>query len=112
MSADLLACLERAKKLLVNKGWKQNGYRDWEGRRCAVGALVDSSTSSMLPRATLALIDALPDGSDCVATWNDAPGRTLGQVLALYDRAIEHAQLQAFVATERAKVKQAKEPTP
>lgn len=60
---------------------------------CAMGALIHVEFKGMgFSWARAALRDALPIddwGYQSVPNWNDQPGRTKAEVLALYDRAIE-----------------------
>lgn len=68
------------------------GYQPGRGEECALSALGLSEYSH---EAALALKDALRQRGDDAAVhrYNDAPGRTLDDILSLYDDAI--AELEA-----------------
>lgn len=93
-----LETLQAARDLLDANEWCQGRYTrpceddpDKTGF-CALGALIHSNIGGRgYSAARLALLEALPlDDSprQHVAEWNDTPGRTKNEVLALYDRAI------------------------
>jgi hypothetical protein len=64
----------------IEEGWCQGSMRTREGV-CAIGAI------SYNPKAIEVLYRAF--GEDrYIPKWNDAPGRSKEEVLALYDRAI------------------------
>lgn len=91
---DLLA----ARDYIRARGWCQNQYHDTGGRVCALGAIravTDSYTDSYnrCDAACNALWQVLKIklGECDIAAWNDEPGRTVENVLALYDLAIERA---------------------
>jgi len=59
---------------------------------CALGALAGAEVDH-ISRAMAELGAALPEGAHHgVDEWNDAPGRTHEDVIALYDRAIERSR--------------------
>jgi hypothetical protein len=76
---------------ILRCGWVQHFTRTWSGV-CIVGSLSDY-THSQFQEAAAFLLDAIEDlgygQSRSLPAFNDAPGRTLGQVIAVYDRAIE-----------------------
>src|SRR4051812_6916470 len=95
---------------LVMTGWTQNRYCS-TGKTCfcALGAIgmvcpgtypgvdaaEDKDGKSNYPEGTLAakyLAAALPVGNFGVASWNDAPGRTVGEVVQVFNRAIANAR--------------------
>jgi len=90
--------LRKARALLVERGWKQEGYGLPEGPYCSFGA-VNMAVSGHPWRAT-------PTGSgaaakrflyravDCesIFFWNDRPKRTKRQVIAAFSKAIKLAE--------------------
>jgi hypothetical protein len=64
----------------IEEGWCQGAMRTREGV-CAVGAI------SYNPKAVEVLYRAF-GGRSSIPRWNDTPGRSREDVLALYDRAI------------------------
>jgi hypothetical protein len=86
-----------AARALVERGWTQGEYaRHKNGRPigpaepnavcwCATGAIMATGKSLAADLAVYHLGDAL---GDSVLRWNDTPGRTQAEVLALFDRAI------------------------
>ena len=90
MSAAVAADLRAAKDLLVADGWVRGEPRNPNGR-CIVGAMQDATggptTGRYFPMRT-ALFAHLPSRECHLAAWNDAPGRTFAEVLALLDKAI------------------------
>lgn len=109
MSTKQLATdLRAARALLVRRGWTQGcmgrtasgdpilytGYlHDLAASLCMGGAcavvapLCEENDRYFF--ATQALREAA--GTEALANWNDAPGRTLDEVLELFDRAISRA---------------------
>lgn len=93
----VVTVLTAARERLLEKGWIQGTGRSAEGY-CMVGAthsvtaqLVDcglpwKEADELEVRANSALKVAL--GSVLVIAFNDAPGRTLNEVLAVFDDAI------------------------
>lgn len=77
--------LRAAKKRLVERGWCQGTFEDGEGRCCSIGAINRASPPCGQWPALLSFGDVV-GGS--VFVWNDAPGRTLEEVLAAFDKAI------------------------
>src|SRR5712664_469512 len=64
----------------IEAGWIQGGMRSRDGV-CLVGSISSEPEAQRLLQLAL--------GSDVIpAWWNDTPGRTKEDVLALYDRAI------------------------
>ncbi len=96
-----IEALQRARERIA-VGWVQ-GYevyaRDhwwqfWRAKEkvCALGAISDNDDGIYADGELLVLLHALgtPFGdSDDLTEWNDEPGRTQADVLALYDRAID-----------------------
>ena len=82
------AILERARNLLTTDGWCQRiNYLD--GKRCSWGA-IGASTTGSLDRVSYYLKTAA--GARYISEWNDQKGRTVGQVLSAFDKAIELAK--------------------
>ena len=90
---EVLDALKRARELISQPGkWHQGEFRsaDWS-RVCALGAILDSSpgiSDDLYNDAAWALVYVLPRGYNCPATYNDAPGRTQAEIVALFNRAI------------------------
>lgn len=95
--------LKAAKQLLVDKGWTQEAFardttgdkvRAWAGEArcfCGIGA-IRAAVGGIQPGepACYALADAI-GAKDCYEDFfefNDAPGRTVDEVLAVFDKAI------------------------
>lgn len=78
--------LREARELLVRDGWCQGEYRAGNGRLCLVGAVFSATP---YPASALGRLEAIQSGA---LGWNDAPGRTVDEVLALLDRAIGEAE--------------------
>lgn len=81
--------LVRAKEYLLNHGWQQGNYGGDGGPRCMLGAVrsVDDSEGDNHPAVQILEGYVCPDG-DLLNRWNDAEGRTFGEVIAVFDRAI------------------------
>lgn len=106
--ANILAVLNGARKLIVDLGWTQKAFaRDKNGRSlglrdsepvayCSMGALWQVATQVealqtpdvLDARDCLAHAIGLPRPPD-VISWNDAPTRTQGEVVAAFDAAIK-----------------------
>ncbi len=76
----------------IAAGWCQNGWH-YRGKYCAVGAIsLDAKNWGISGQMLFArdwLERALPScGARGLIHYNDAPGRTQADILALYDRAI------------------------
>lgn len=83
-----VAALRHARRLVEN-GWRQEGYGGpAQGRYCLVGAISRATTACSVPPFQLPALE----------TWNDAPGRTQADVLALLDKAIELGERQVAKA--------------
>jgi hypothetical protein len=89
--SDVTAELIRARNLLEQPmGWRQpGGCGGRKGRYCTILALSDTDTGRKAQDALKAQLGVkfLLD----VYNWNDAPERTVEEVLHLYDRAIANA---------------------
>jgi hypothetical protein len=84
--------LLRGARERVAKGWWQHDFFGPHGEVCAVGALLGTVTISdpMFFAATETLDRCLPRvwRGRPIPDFNDAPGRTQAEVVALFDRAI------------------------
>lgn len=90
--------LQLARQRLVDTGWRQGSMGLPEGPNCAMGAVYfsDQTAEQSLPLRSKAynyMIDTIPmtDYGDIIAKWNDAPERTLEEVLQMFDEAISMA---------------------
>ncbi len=78
-----LTALRKTRENLVRYGWCQGEYVNSDGRHCLLGATPTWGFSFVRD----ALVEMV--GSDFrPAVWNDMPGRTEEEVLALLDQAI------------------------
>ena len=90
---------------LVTKGWCQDAFevegRDRVTRYDVLGALDKASEGyrhHVYASARFAVNEAILDGEfdgepvrdDVIVDWNDAPGRTQEEVVAMFNRAIEY----------------------
>lgn len=103
MNASMI--LESARALLASKGmWTQGAFaRNRKGLStsphgkkacsfCMVGAIDSVSYGERGNMAAIRLLrGVLPKGAT-IGVWNDAPGRTQGEVLSAFDRAIRKAE--------------------
>lgn len=72
------------RNVLLRTGWTQYAILDPSGRVCLSGAMYIASPLHCSKAMTvLASMVGSP-----IANWNDAPGRTLNQVLQVLDQAI------------------------
>ena len=86
---------DRAVLLLIEEGWCQKSSRGDRGERCLriavedaacdLGTENDDAYGLILDALRAAVLDdtALHPSTDPVVTWNEAPDRTLDDVLAL-----------------------------
>lgn len=79
-------------RIRVELGWCQGRFVDERGFVCALGALGRRAESTRMFATELYLKKALPVANCVVVEYNDEPGRTKADILALYDRAIELAK--------------------
>lgn len=88
--------LRDAHALIVEKGWWQGGRtRAVKGTHCAISALTSTGVNeSLAEEEAMGLLTEAIGVSTLVdvVDWNDAPGRTVEEVLAAFDRAIEIAE--------------------
>jgi hypothetical protein len=96
--------LRDAAELLRTRGWTQGYYaRDTDSRWqdadssdaacfCVMGAIMRVAGSDTDPRAAVAFgLVRRVIGSESIGVWNDAPGRTLAEVLTTLERAVDLA---------------------
>jgi hypothetical protein len=91
----------KAARARIAAGWTKHTYfRHWTGLRtgcsyCAIGAVHNLTSSDRDTRLALGvLMRSLPARDpDELVRFNDAPGTKKADILALYDRAIAHAQV-------------------
>jgi hypothetical protein len=94
--------LREAADLLAAAGWIQGQPSDEHGRYCMVGAVnVVTDDADVYVDATVAVLDHLSTPS--IAWWNDRPGRTAEQVIAVLREtaAEEDARAAALEAESR-----------
>jgi hypothetical protein len=96
--------LRRAARVLREEGWCKGALMDGAGRRCLLGA-VDAAASRMpfySHRAQAWAMVALSDylGGYTFAAFNDAPGRTVDQVLVLLEAVADQEDARAGVAQQ------------
>jgi hypothetical protein len=90
--------LRRAKELLLNRGWCRGPMGmpfapDHNGSLCVAGAIYAAGVSYGVYSYTAEVFGfARPND---VWKWNDAKGRTLGEVVALFDRALTTSDREA-----------------
>jgi len=81
--------LRRAVTVLETDGWTQGTAKDSEGRRCAVGALMDdgscrtrsSDECHLIFEVIVTTLSEVIDNFS-ISGWNDVPGRTVEEVKA------------------------------
>ncbi len=90
--------LVEARRILENVGWCQGTYARDENsvailtddpgacQFCVMGALYFASDDSDVEEEARALLNTVVEGS--IVAYNDAPGRTKEEVLAVFDLAI------------------------
>lgn len=92
----LAEILRAGKARIETLGWSQNTDEACSGTKCCtITAIVQNNdlTSEERQRACAVLMKVL--GREDIADWNDAPERTLEDVLAAYDKAIAAAEALA-----------------
>jgi hypothetical protein len=83
----------RLGRILIERGWAQKRMQDNNGRVCLVGSItrqpaVDPWT---VAPAIEYLRQALPEYLGNITAWNDNPTRSIDEIIAVYDRAIDLA---------------------
>jgi hypothetical protein len=107
---DLIETLEGAKNLLLTKGWTQGVMArnaggsptpcQWEDAACfcIMGAISRASEGDDDSPGFKAIGAFVGSYRRQIAGWNDAPGRTLDEVIAVLNRAIADARQQTEAA--------------
>lgn len=87
--------IRETKKILVEEGWRQGGGDYSRGPRCILHALAKAAfrigdASRKEVRNAIRVLGRLTGGDPKIepTNWNDTPGRTVDEVLALCDQAI------------------------
>ncbi|MFE7797029.1 hypothetical protein [Nocardia sp. NPDC057440] len=96
--ARSIEVLKSAKALLVLDGWTQGSYLNDEGRMCANGALywVEGHYYSGSGKHLIETVREITNDQYIgVESWNDQPGRTVEEVLDMYDKTI--ARLEGMI---------------
>ena len=85
--------LEKAKSLLTEETWGQGSERRAQGKMCAAEAIHSFLVTDQWSAETA--YKRLRDQCDgSIPDWNDTPGRTLAEVHAAFDKAIELAKAE------------------
>ena len=95
MTAQTATDLRAVRAHLVEHGWTQGRAHDEAGRCCLVGAATRAMGDVVSYRygaVRSALFMALRGVDFDLSAWNDAPGRTFAEVLALLDAAIANEE--------------------
>lgn len=92
---SVIEALKSAKLEIQQYGWHYGRERDWQhrnGTTCAGVAIEDACVRFNLRDGEA--FEPFRKAIECrdVLTWNDAPGRTVEEVLAAFDRAIAIAE--------------------
>jgi hypothetical protein len=93
--SPVVESLKRA-RALVERGWCQNSSEDDKHNVCPSYAVQIATADRVevysrgVNLARLAMVKAI--GWANIPAWNDHPGRTKAEVLAMFDRAIEIAR--------------------
>jgi hypothetical protein len=78
------------KQFLQDHNWIQKRLEDNKGGYCLLGALCNVESEDYPSSATYKfLCEHLQTPVGDLSSWNDAPGRTKDEVLAVLDQAIE-----------------------
>ena len=97
-AAAVVGVLRAARERLSEPGvWVQGTEGIGDDHDCLYTALmtVRPSRSRSASHKAVELLKRHGDALWCVPTWNDAPGRTLDEVLAVLDRAIAQVEQEA-----------------
>lgn len=102
--------LRGAKDYIIDHGWIQGTMKSGEDQVCSLGAVyVYRGSRADIPTTqffrAIDIISALAGGTNgdgywTLTKWNDAPGRTEAEVLALFDAGITIAQQQEALTPE------------
>jgi hypothetical protein len=71
-------------------GWCQGEFHSSDGRVCLAGAIETTGFGGKTYREVLEKINRTtdpdyPHGYSCISDWNDVPGRTVEEVLAILE---------------------------
>lgn len=102
----VLDLLKQGKTNILERGWAQGEYWNEHGQLCAMGAIdachswnngpfhmPPDTWSKLRDETAFALSSAVPYPSNkFIIEYNDDPGRTVEEILAVYDKAIENEQ--------------------
>jgi hypothetical protein len=88
IEADQVLILLKEGKARIKQGWCQGKIFDSNGNFCMVGAVTSSRNSGETFMACLNIMDHVIFPSTSLGEWNDHPGRTKKEVLAVFDQAI------------------------
>ncbi len=84
--------LINAKNYLQEHGWCPNGAGGEGGTVCIATAIAITTTGDRFPAEVISAISRTigvhPPIGVAIGVWNDAPGRTIEEVLDAFDRAI------------------------
>ena len=81
MSSSVVDVLNRTADILEDGGWVQHAYETDKGEHCLIGALeVAAPYGTLYSEARNALFDVVGTSP---LSWNDMPGRTKEQVIAV-----------------------------
>lgn len=96
MSITTSEFLRKAADVLERDGWCQGTHTDPYGRRCAFGALqVARAYSDIRDDGSLKVYRLLHERTGGVIDWNDAPGRTKQEVLALFRNTADELEVDS-----------------
>jgi hypothetical protein len=90
------AILVEARQYLIDHGWIQGRLYAASGAVCALGATFFACPTNPYQRETAQ--DCLSMICKDIGRWNDEPGRTIENVLALFDEAVSMALSEEAVA--------------
>ena len=91
---EVLALLHRARDRVAS-AWQQGSLGSHDGRVCTVGALLYASYGGPPRLLDEAMVAVGGPGATSIslAAYNDAPGRTQAEIVALFDAAIDRAAI-------------------
>ena len=84
---DFIAKLRRARTLIAS-GWTQHTYRSLTGCYCAMGAMLQADIQENGFRISRCRSRRTDTPAGKLIEWNDRPGRTKREVLAMFDNSI------------------------
>lgn len=91
--------LRKAKAALLDRGWCQFVREDSLNKKvCLMGALSiaeagNANSRTLMVSPAFRFLETLIGDGKFIWEWNDAPGRTLEQVLEMLDKAIKRAEV-------------------